>query len=734
MKMRKLLSMLLATLMLLTMIPLGAVGVSAASPRVFTETEFVNKLNELRAKYPNGGTYSGTYYEGDKAYAWTCHGYACQMFYDVFGVRYYADGYRNQKNYTMGTIHAGDLVRLDAGYGPDTHTVFVTKVTSDRIYFTDANYRGKNDIRWDVSYTKADFANRFTYKVTIPGNTLTGTGTHSHSHDQYVYYLAAHPHHKCYQCSCGDVAADYSTSTYVDTCLECTLPGTPSLSGMKQSYTDQEPIVFEWEEVNNATHYNLLLKSEDAPGEWVRYDHIFYVTNGMTIYLPVGNYQCYLQAYNSNVFWEDGSDWQYTASAPYYFSVIKACEHTYDNACDTTCNSCGATREVENHAYLVTITTPATCGVAGEKTSICDLCGHTYTEIIPATGEHTYNNDCDADCNLCGATREAAAHVYTVETIPATCTTAGVNVYTCSVCGDSYEEIITGGVSDWSTEYPADVDEQLIESKQEYRYREWQETTKPITENGWILDSTYTRLGDYGAWSAWSNTAISGNANTQVETRTIYPYYYYRCPNCGAHMHVYLGCYTWAGGCGKSGISSEDYVLINSTVPYSSAGLQEFHGTGRYYTYLDGQLVFRHRDGSKTQYRSRTKQQETVYNYYRYSEWADWSDACNAANAMVEERTVYRYRIEEFGDHTYNHDYDATCNTCGAVREAPPAGDANGDGEISVRDVALLQQYLGGWDVTLDESAAYADGDGRITVRDVALLQQYLANWDVTPG
>lgn len=59
--------------------------------------------------------------------------------------------------------------------------------------------------------------------------------------------------------------------------------------------------------------------------------------------------------------------------------------HTYDNACDTTCNVCGATRTV---------------------------------------GEHVYDNACDTTCNVCGATRTASEHVYE-------------NAYdeTCKVCG-----------------------------------------------------------------------------------------------------------------------------------------------------------------------------------------------------------------------------------------------------------------------------------------------------------
>ena len=61
-------------------------------------------------------------------------------------------------------------------------------------------------------------------------------------------------------------------------------------------------------------------------------------------------------------------------------------------------------------------------------------------------------------------------------------------------------------------------------------------------------------------------------------------------------------------------------------------------------------------------------------------------------------------------------------------------GDANGDGSINNRDVALLQQYINKWDVELDEVAADANGDGAINNRDVALLQQYINKWDVTLG
>ena len=39
-------------------------------------------------------------------------------------------------------------------------------------------------------------------------------------------------------------------------------------------------------------------------------------------------------------------------------------------------------------------------------------------------------------------------------------------------------------------------------------------------------------------------------------------------------------------------------------------------------------------------------------------------------------------------------------------------GDADGNGELTIFDSMLIQQYLAGWDVTVDAAAADADGNG----------------------
>ena len=140
--------------------------------KLLSENEFAQKLADLRKKYPNGGTFSGVYYEDGTAKAWTCHAYSLQIFYEVFGVQFYNDGYLDKMNYTMGTIYAGDIVRING-----RHTIFITKVESDRYYYTDGNGDGANGICWDGVYTKAEMENIFTYKVHIDGSTLTGGGS-----------------------------------------------------------------------------------------------------------------------------------------------------------------------------------------------------------------------------------------------------------------------------------------------------------------------------------------------------------------------------------------------------------------------------------------------------------------------------------------------------------------------------------------------------------------------------
>ena len=169
---KKVVSILMTLIIIATMVSVTWITVSAYS--IPDEAGFAAKLSSLRNQFPNGGYYSGTYYENGTAKAWECHGYALECFEQVFGIQYYNSGFYNRRDYTMGTIYAGDVVRT----GNDSHTIFITKVDGDRIYYTDANYwpakYGSNYVRWDVSYSYSELKAVFTYKVHVPDNYLLG--------------------------------------------------------------------------------------------------------------------------------------------------------------------------------------------------------------------------------------------------------------------------------------------------------------------------------------------------------------------------------------------------------------------------------------------------------------------------------------------------------------------------------------------------------------------------------
>lgn len=67
-------------------------------------------------------------------------------------------------------------------------------------------------------------------------------------------------------------------------------------------------------------------------------------------------------------------------------------------------------------------------------------------------------------------------------------------------------------------------------------------------------------------------------------------------------------------------------------------------------------------------------------------------------------------------------------------------GDANGDGEINMKDVVLLRKYMANFDYDTGTSTvaielgADANGDGQVNMKDVVLLRKYMANFDYDTG
>ena len=138
-----------------------------------------------------------------------------------------------------------------------------------------------------------------------------------------------------------------------------------------------------------------------------------------------------------------------------------------------TCSVCGLQRkDASGEVYKTNITKPVnhvmntiytvapTCGVDGKKVSECINCAYKQEEVIPATGNHQYDEKVTKNptcaelgemtytCKVCGYsyTEELAKtddHQYSdVITTAATCGADGVMTHKCDICGEEYTTVI----------------------------------------------------------------------------------------------------------------------------------------------------------------------------------------------------------------------------------------------------------------------------------------------------
>ena len=341
-------------------------------------------------------------------------------------------------------------------------------------------------------------------------------------------------------------------------------------------------------------------------------------------------------------------------------------EHTYDNACDTDCNGCGAVRETahdyqdteilpdcENSGYVIHTCTvcgdsyvdgrvdalghdyvplsaePATCNKDGFEKYYCPNCGDSYTEIVPATNKHTYDpyyygdpHGCDEDCNVCGYIRDDAHNYIHMGTDEPTCGTDGKHYYACLVCGKTKIDSI------------------------------------PSTGN-----HTYS-----GVCDAACNVCGLIRASVEPHNYILTDEVEVTCETDG--MRTYT-CF----GCGDSYTETE------------TASGHKYH------------IVVTAPDCENGGYTTHT---------------------CSVCGYSCVDN-----RVPALG-HSYDDDSDPNCNVCGAEREVTVRGDLSGDGKVNNRDLGLLQKHLNGTTVTIDELAADMDGNGKINNRDLGLLQRYL--------
>lgn len=96
-----------------------------------------------------------------------------------------------------------------------------------------------------------------------------------------------------------------------------------------------------------------------------------------------------------------------------------------------TCTVCGKVNTAEHTWNSGSVTRKATCKAEGQTTYTCTVCSAVKTESIPKLTTHSYQNDCDTNCDICGAAR-TITHRYSASWSG----DAANHWHACTVCGD----------------------------------------------------------------------------------------------------------------------------------------------------------------------------------------------------------------------------------------------------------------------------------------------------------
>ena len=302
----------------------------------------------------------------------------------------------------------------------------------------------------------------------------------------------------------GGTGWAYTNASYVYfTVSNLADPGKPALIEMSGEYDYRENIVFKWNDTVNTTHYNLYIDKKQDDGSYqVDYKVNHYAESGIVLTLPKGEYRVLLQSTNSEYRTDDNSTWRYTNSDYVNFIVknladpgkpallcLSAKYHKmvpillcWDETINTThyniyldkMNNDGMYQRAQTIHYAEN---NSTLSLEEGKYRIClqstnsnyrtdDGNAWRYTDgdwqyfevstdnhiwdagVVTREATERENGICTYTCTLCGDTKEEIIpalphkHSYDAVVIAPTCTTKGYTTHTCA-CGDSYVDTYT---------------------------------------------------------------------------------------------------------------------------------------------------------------------------------------------------------------------------------------------------------------------------------------------------
>ena len=305
----------------------------------------------------------------------------------------------------------------------------------------------------------------------------------------------------------GGTGWAYTNASYVYfTVSNLADPGKPALIEMSGEYDYRENIVFKWNDTVNTTHYNLYIDKKQDDGSYqVDYKVNHYAESGIVLTLPKGEYRVLLQSTNSEYRTDDNSTWRYTNSDYVNFIVknladpgkpallcLSAKYHKmvpillcWDETINTTHYNIYLDKMNNNGTYQRAQTihyaeNNSTLSLEEGKYRIClqstnsnyrtdDGNAWRYTDgdwqyfevstdnhiwdagVVTREATERENGICTYTCTLCGDTKEEIIpalphkHSYDAVVIAPTCTTKGYTTHTCA-CGDSYVDTYTNAL------------------------------------------------------------------------------------------------------------------------------------------------------------------------------------------------------------------------------------------------------------------------------------------------
>ena len=406
------------------------------------------------------------------------------------------------------------------------------------------------------------------------------------------------------------------------------------------------------------------------------------------------------------------------------------------------------------HTYAVSSTVAATCTSAGSRTYTCSVCGNSYIETIPAKG-HAYGAwtvQTAATCTANGTEKRVCAndsshvetrtitatgHAYgswTVQTA-ATCTTNGTEK---RVCANNSSHVETRTITATGHAYGA-----------------WTVKTVPTcTKNGTekrvcandpshVETRSIAATGhSFGSWTVQTSPTcttdgvqkrVCVNDPSHVETRAIpaigHSFVNGVCAVCGAAETSAESRIAAADVISQAGRQIAVPVTITNN-PGISALILKF-------SYDDSVLTL-DRVENGGMFSGFTKGLRYVFD--------ECFDVTDDGVLMTFVFTVsagasagdYPIGVTIVEASNYDLEDVMVSGASGKVTVSGGIlyGDANGDGEVTMKDIVLLRKYVANLDDVTGTSnvdvmaGADANGDGVVTMKDIVLLRKYVANYD----